>query len=132
MVVLEQQLLALKLRSLFFFSFLFPFLIFLEHFLLTQCTDLWLVFLAQCPTTIVPFFGDQPFWGDRVHVRGVGPAPISVEQFSLQKLVDAINFMLDPKVIGHYTPLSNCDDLAFHFNIKHFFLSFCFSGYAFS
>ncbi|KAK6164268.1 hypothetical protein DH2020_001132 [Rehmannia glutinosa] len=53
---------------------------------------------AACPTTIIPFFGDQPFWGERVHARGVGPAPIPVEDFSLQKLVDAINFMLDPKV----------------------------------
>ncbi|XP_068663802.1 sterol 3-beta-glucosyltransferase UGT80A2-like isoform X1 [Aristolochia californica] len=53
---------------------------------------------AACPTTIVPFFGDQPFWGDRVHARGVGPAPIPVDQFSLPKLVDAIKFMLDPKV----------------------------------
>nr|WHU24140.1 steroidal glycosyltransferase [Anemarrhena asphodeloides] len=53
---------------------------------------------AACPTTIVPFFGDQPFWGDRVHARGVGPTPIPVDQFSLPKLVDAIKFMLDPKV----------------------------------
>ncbi|XP_076906298.1 sterol 3-beta-glucosyltransferase UGT80A2-like [Bidens hawaiensis] len=53
---------------------------------------------AACPTTIVPFFGDQPFWGDRVHSRGVGPVPIPVDQFSLNKLVDAIKFMLDPKV----------------------------------
>ncbi|KAF5822103.1 putative sterol 3-beta-glucosyltransferase [Helianthus annuus] len=53
---------------------------------------------AACPTTIVPFFGDQPFWGDRVHSRGVGPPPIPVDQFSLNKLVDAIKFMLDPKV----------------------------------
>ncbi|GJX73460.1 sterol 3-beta-glucosyltransferase UGT80A2 isoform X1 [Tanacetum coccineum] len=53
---------------------------------------------AACPTTIVPFFGDQPFWGERVHARGVGPSPIPVDQFSLPKLVDAINFMLDPKV----------------------------------
>ncbi|MCL7026642.1 hypothetical protein MKW94_016714 [Papaver nudicaule] len=53
---------------------------------------------AACPTTIVPFFGDQPFWGERVHARGVGPAPIPVDQFSLQKLIDAINFMLDPQV----------------------------------
>ncbi|GER25007.1 sterol 3-beta-glucosyltransferase [Striga asiatica] len=53
---------------------------------------------AACPTTIIPFFGDQPFWGERVHDRGVGPAPIPVEEFSLQKLVDAINCMLDPKV----------------------------------
>ncbi|XP_047310975.1 sterol 3-beta-glucosyltransferase UGT80A2-like isoform X2 [Impatiens glandulifera] len=53
---------------------------------------------AACPTTIVPFFGDQPFWGERVHARGVGPPPIPVEEFSLQKLVDAITYMLDPKV----------------------------------
>ncbi|XP_026436825.1 sterol 3-beta-glucosyltransferase UGT80A2-like isoform X3 [Papaver somniferum] len=53
---------------------------------------------AACPTTIVPFFGDQPFWGERVHARGVGPAPLPVDQFSLQKLINAINFMLDPKV----------------------------------
>ncbi|CAK9323609.1 unnamed protein product [Citrullus colocynthis] len=53
---------------------------------------------AACPTTIIPFFGDQPFWGERVHARGVGPAPIPVEEFSFNKLVDAINFMLDPKV----------------------------------
>ncbi|CAK7349247.1 unnamed protein product [Dovyalis caffra] len=53
---------------------------------------------AACPTTIVPFFGDQPFWGDRVHARGVGPPPIPVDEFSLTKLVDAINFMLKPKV----------------------------------
>ncbi|GMI94214.1 UDP-glucosyl transferase 80A2, sterol glucosyltransferase [Hibiscus trionum] len=53
---------------------------------------------AACPTTIVPFFGDQPFWGERVHARGVGPAPIPVEEFSLDKLVDAINFMLEPEV----------------------------------
>ncbi|KAL5562065.1 hypothetical protein UlMin_031812 [Ulmus minor] len=53
---------------------------------------------AACPTTIVPFFGDQPFWGEQVHARGVGPAPIPVEEFSLVKLIDAINFMLDPEV----------------------------------
>ncbi|KAL1330709.1 hypothetical protein AAHE18_12G129400 [Arachis hypogaea] len=53
---------------------------------------------AACPTTIVPFFGDQPFWGDRVHARGVGPQPIPVDEFTLPKLVDAIKFMLDPKV----------------------------------
>ncbi|KAL6968070.1 sterol 3beta-glucosyltransferase [Sarracenia purpurea var. burkii] len=53
---------------------------------------------AACPTTIVPFFGDQPFWGDRVHARGVGPAPIPIDEFSLPKLIDAILFMLDPKV----------------------------------
>ncbi|KAL8489884.1 hypothetical protein ACS0TY_025682 [Phlomoides rotata] len=54
---------------------------------------------AACPTTIIPFFGDQPFWGERVHARGVGPPPIPVDEFSLEKLVGAINFMLDSKVL---------------------------------
>lgn len=53
---------------------------------------------AGCPTTIVPFFGDQPFWGERVHARGLGPPPIPVDQFSLTKLVDAIQIMLNPQV----------------------------------
>lgn len=53
---------------------------------------------VQCPTTVIPFFGDQPFWGDRVHEKGVGPVPIPVNHFTLEKLVNAIEFMLDPKV----------------------------------
>ncbi|KAH0433781.1 hypothetical protein IEQ34_026964 [Dendrobium chrysotoxum] len=53
---------------------------------------------VQCPTTIVPFFGDQPFWGERVHARGLGPQPIPVDQFSLPKLVESIKFMMDPQV----------------------------------
>ncbi|KAF7805259.1 sterol 3-beta-glucosyltransferase UGT80A2-like [Senna tora] len=53
---------------------------------------------AACPTTVVPFFGDQQFWGERVHARGVGPPPIPVHDFSLQKLVNAIRLMLDPQV----------------------------------
>lgn len=53
---------------------------------------------AACPTTIVPFFGDQPFWGDQVHAKGVGPPPIPIDEFSLDKLVNAINYMLEPKV----------------------------------
>ncbi|CAN8260195.1 unnamed protein product [Cochlearia groenlandica] len=62
---------------------------------------------ASCPTTIVPFFGDQLFWGERVHARGVGPAPIPVEEFSLHKLEDAINFMLDDKVKSCAETLAN-------------------------
>ncbi|CAN1217811.1 Sterol 3-beta-glucosyltransferase UGT80A2 [Linum perenne] len=53
---------------------------------------------AACPTTIVPFFGDQFFWGDQVHARGVGPEPIPFEDFTTEKLVYAIKYMLDPKV----------------------------------
>ncbi|XP_030465418.1 sterol 3-beta-glucosyltransferase UGT80B1 isoform X1 [Syzygium oleosum] len=53
---------------------------------------------AGCPTTIVPFFGDQFFWGDRVHQGGLGPAPIPISQLSIENLSDAIRFMLQPEV----------------------------------
>ncbi|KAG5095751.1 hypothetical protein JHK84_051339 [Glycine max] len=62
---------------------------------------------AECPTTIVPFFGDQPFWGDRVRARGVGPAPIPVDEFSFDRLVDAIHFMLKPEVKKRAVELAN-------------------------
>ncbi|KAK9063084.1 hypothetical protein SSX86_016954 [Deinandra increscens subsp. villosa] len=61
---------------------------------------------AACPTTVVPFFGDQPFWGRQVHARGVGPPPIPVEEFSLNKLVSAIRFMLKPAVKASATELA--------------------------
>lgn len=54
----------------------------------------------------MPIFGDQQFWGERVHARGLGPPPIPVAEFSLEKLIDAINFMLDPKVF----PVLMCCD----------------------
>ncbi|XP_011625938.1 sterol 3-beta-glucosyltransferase UGT80B1 [Amborella trichopoda] len=53
---------------------------------------------AGCPTTIIPFFGDQFFWGDRVHEKGVGPAPIPIYELSVERLANAIRFMLDPEV----------------------------------
>ena len=53
---------------------------------------------VQKPTTIVPFFGDQPFWGERVQQAGVGPAPILASAFTLEQLVDAINFMMQSQV----------------------------------
>ncbi|XP_017440477.1 sterol 3-beta-glucosyltransferase UGT80B1 isoform X2 [Vigna angularis] len=53
---------------------------------------------AGCPTTIVPFFGDQFFWGDRIYQRGLGPVPIPISQLSLENLTNAIKFMLQPEV----------------------------------
>ncbi|WCJ43353.1 Sterol 3-beta-glucosyltransferase UGT80B1 [Euphorbia peplus] len=53
---------------------------------------------AGCPTTIVPFFGDQFFWGDRIHQQALGPAPIPIAQLTVESLSDAIRFMLQPEV----------------------------------
>ncbi|KAL1557118.1 sterol 3beta-glucosyltransferase [Salvia divinorum] len=53
---------------------------------------------AGCPTTIVPFCGDQSLWGAIIHERGVGPAPIPIAQLSVESLSTAIRFMLQPEV----------------------------------
>ncbi|KAI3460471.1 hypothetical protein Pfo_017134 [Paulownia fortunei] len=53
---------------------------------------------AGCPTTIIPFCGDQFFWGERIHQKGVGPAPIPISKLSVQSLSEAIRFMLQPEV----------------------------------
>ena len=57
-----------------------------------------LCYQLQCPTTIVPFFGDQFFWGDRIHQKGLGPEPIPIAQLSVDALSSAIRFMLQPEV----------------------------------
>ncbi len=46
---------------------------------------------AGKPSVIVPFaISDQRRWGERVHALGVGPAPISRKQLSVERLSDAI------------------------------------------
>ena len=52
----------------------------------------------QCPTTVVPFCGDQFLWGKIMHEKGVGGLPIPIQHLSVQALTEAINFMLQPQV----------------------------------
>ena len=54
--------------------------------------------LAACPTTVVPFFGDQPFWGEACRRAGVGPKPIPIDSLNKSKLVSALKFMGKPEV----------------------------------
>jgi len=42
------------------------------------------------PSVIVPFFFDQPFWGQRVLELGVGPPPVPYRRLSAERLADAI------------------------------------------
>ncbi|KAB8222972.1 hypothetical protein BDV33DRAFT_229054 [Aspergillus novoparasiticus] len=48
------------------------------------------------PTVIVPFFGDQPFWGSIVARHGVGPSPIPYRELTVDRLADAILMALEP------------------------------------
>jgi UDP:flavonoid glycosyltransferase YjiC (YdhE family) len=48
------------------------------------------------PTIIVPFFGDQHFWGKMIARAGAGSEPIDYKDINVEKLVDAITFVLLP------------------------------------
>jgi sterol 3beta-glucosyltransferase len=45
---------------------------------------------AGVPAVVVPFHGDQPFWGSRVHELGVGPEPIPRRKLTRERLARAI------------------------------------------
>lgn len=45
---------------------------------------------AGIPTIVVPFHGDQPFWGRRVSVLGIGPNPVPRKRLTARLLADAI------------------------------------------
>ncbi|WP_395398649.1 glycosyltransferase [Arthrobacter sp. UC242_113] len=45
---------------------------------------------AGVPSIVVPFIGDQPFWGHLLHRRGLGPAPIPYRKLTADRLTDAI------------------------------------------
>jgi UDP:flavonoid glycosyltransferase YjiC (YdhE family) len=45
---------------------------------------------AGVPSVIVPFFGDQPFWGARAQALGVGPAPLLQKTLTVEALTQAI------------------------------------------
>ena len=45
---------------------------------------------AGCPTMVIPFGGDQPFWALRVRMMGLGPKPIRRELLTAAKLARAL------------------------------------------
>lgn len=45
---------------------------------------------AGVPTIVIPFFGDQFFWGDRVFELDAGPRPIPRRTLSVSRLIAAI------------------------------------------
>ncbi|KAK6837332.1 hypothetical protein RU639_001540 [Aspergillus parasiticus] len=53
-----------------------------------------------CPTVIVPFFGDQPFWGNIVAASGAGPKPIPGHQLNALNLAEAIGSCLQPSALA--------------------------------
>ena len=52
---------------------------------------------AGVPNVVVPHFGDQFFWGNRVAKLGVGPEPIPRKKLSVERLVQAISNAMNDK-----------------------------------
>jgi UDP:flavonoid glycosyltransferase YjiC (YdhE family) len=54
---------------------------------------------AGVPSVIVPFSGDQPFWGQRIQELGAGPAPILHTRLTAERLVRAIHAATNDKTM---------------------------------
>jgi UDP:flavonoid glycosyltransferase YjiC (YdhE family) len=52
----------------------------------TTAAGLW----AGIPAIVTPFFGDQPFWGQRIYALGVGPRPIPRQRLTADRLAESI------------------------------------------
>ena len=46
------------------------------------------------PSIVIPFFGDQPYWGSRLHELGVAPAPIPQKKLRPRDLTLALRSVL--------------------------------------
>jgi sterol 3beta-glucosyltransferase len=53
------------------------------------------------PSIVVPFHGDQPFWGRLVHELGVGPEPIPRKGLTATGLACAIDAALGDPAMAH-------------------------------
>jgi UDP:flavonoid glycosyltransferase YjiC (YdhE family) len=51
------------------------------------------------PQVVVPFFGDQHFWGHRVHELGAGPRPVPRRRLTADGLADALRVAVSDRTI---------------------------------
>ncbi|CAF2239312.1 unnamed protein product [Rotaria magnacalcarata] len=54
---------------------------------------------AGLPTIVIPFFGDQYFWGDVVQQSGAGPGPLPAATLTTETLVSAITIISNDQVM---------------------------------
>jgi sterol 3beta-glucosyltransferase len=55
--------------------------------------------MAGVPSLVIPFFGDQPFWGRRIAELGVGPQPIPRKKLTAERLAQSIlQAVTDPEI----------------------------------
>jgi sterol 3beta-glucosyltransferase len=85
-------------------------------FLLGNCPHDWLFQYVSCvvhhggagtsaigiamgkPTIVIPFFGDQPFWGAMIYQAGAGPEPVPYKNLTEAKLAESITKALEPDI----------------------------------
>jgi sterol 3beta-glucosyltransferase len=61
---------------------------------------------AGVPTVVCPFFGDQPYWGERVAALMAGPEPVPFNNLTPARLASAIRHALDsPQITDHAAAL---------------------------
>jgi len=53
---------------------------------------------AGLATVVVPFFGDQFFWGEVVSHAGAGPEPIPIETLTVERLAEAFTACRHPQM----------------------------------
>ena len=58
------------------------------------------------PTMVVPFFGDQPFWGAMINRAGAGPKPIPYKDLTADNLATSIAECLKPESLNRAAELS--------------------------
>ncbi|KAL9947145.1 hypothetical protein ACHAQF_000275 [Verticillium nonalfalfae] len=59
------------------------------------------------PTIVVPFFGDQPFWGHMIAEAGAGPPPIPYAALTSRKLADGLSYALSPQALAAALEIAN-------------------------
>lgn len=63
---------------------------------------------AGRPSIIISFFGDQPFWGQRIHTLNAGSAPIPLKKLTVNRLVAALKEVTtDKNIIDHAATLGS-------------------------
>jgi UDP:flavonoid glycosyltransferase YjiC (YdhE family) len=54
---------------------------------------------AGIPSIVVPFFADQPIWGERLHLLGVAPKPIPRKELTAEALAQSIQQVTEDKAM---------------------------------
>ena len=57
---------------------------------------------AGIPSIVIPFHGDQPFWGQRIAELSVGPPPIPRRKLTAERLAQALALVRDDQAIQQH------------------------------